>query len=139
MDIIAALTPKNMTVREVADVDGSAHKAYTYVFNRCEYTHIGTWPPERGMSGFHVPIANAEIVHTNVDITHQLRRFAGPRHIITKNTVRYAMGTWSWRPVFSIVGFKLRVVMKPVLTIPDTFPAVRMTDVLGHVSVFCAK
>lgn len=136
MDIIAALTPKNMTVREVAQVQGSTDKAYTYVFNRHEYTHVGTWPPERGISGFHVPIASAEIIRTNVDITRRLKRFAGPRHIITKDTVRYAMGTWSWVPKFSLVGFGLRLAMRPVLSVPDTLPTVRVTDVLGHVSVF---
>jgi hypothetical protein len=139
MDIIAALTPKNMTVREVADVYKSKKKAYTYVFNRKEYTHVGAWPPPRGMSGFHVPIASAEVVDTNVDITHKIRRFAGPRHIITRDIVRYAMGTWSWRPVISFHGFCIRLSFRPVLTVPKAVPTIRITNVLGQVSLFCAK
>lgn len=141
MDIIAALTPKNMTVREVARVQGTDDVvATTYVFNSKEYTHIGTWPPKLGMAGFHVPIATAEIIETNQDITRQLRRFAGPRHIVTPETVRHALGRWSWRFRIIIITGRVRLVTYPVFVVPETVPAVRITDVLGHVSVvFCAK
>ena len=140
MDIIVALSAKNMTVREVADIEGSHLKAITYVFNAREYTHIGTWPMDHGQSGFHVPIATAEIMDTNQDITDQLRRFAGPRHVITEDTVRYAMGTWTLKPRLKFKGFAARIVFLPVLKVPDTVPPVRVTTVLGQVSfVFCAK
>ena len=139
MDIIVAMAPKNMTVREIAGIEGSHLKAITYVFNAREYTHVGTWPMDHGQSGFHVPIATAEIMDTNQDITEQLRRFAGPRHVITRDTIRYAMGTWKLKPRLSIKGFTVRVVFIPVLEVPNTVPAVRVTNVLGQVSVFCAK
>jgi len=140
MDIIAALTPKNMTIREIAMVEGSTDKAITYVFNSKEYTHVGQWPMNHGTSGFHVPIETAEVMETNQDITKRLRRFAGPRHIVTRDTVRYAMSTWSWRPRITLKGFKLRVTFVPVLVLPTHLPSVRITTVLGHVSsFFCAR
>lgn len=140
MDIITALTPKNMTVREVADVSGSADKAITYVFNSKEYTHVGQWPMSHGTSGFHVPIDTAEIIETNQDITRRLKRFAGPRHIVTCDTVRQAMSVWSWRPRLTIKGFSIRLTFVPVLIVPDDVPPVRITTVLGHVSsFFCAR
>ena len=140
MDIILAMVPKNMTVREVADVEGSHLKAITYIFNAREYTHVGTWPMDHGASGFHVPIATAEVMDTNQDITTSLRRFAGPRRIITEDTVRYAMGTWKLKPRVTFRGWSVHIVFVPVLVVPDQVPAVRVTTVLGHVSsVFCAK
>jgi hypothetical protein len=140
MDIITALTPKNMTVREIADVEGTTDKAFTYVFNRKEYTHVGTWPMDHGMSGFHVPIETAEVIGTNQDITTRLRRFAGPRHIITGDVVRYAMGTWAWRPRMTLKGFRLRFSLVPVFVAPGHVAPIRITTVLGHVSsFFCAK
>ena len=140
MDILLALVPKNMTVREVADIEGSTLKAITYIFNSREYTHVGPWPMNNGASGFHVPIATAEIMDTNQDITTSLRRFAGPRHIVTEDTVRYAMGTWKLKPRVSLRGCSLRIVFVPVFVVPDHVPPVRVTTVLGHVSsVFCAK
>lgn len=45
MDIVTALAPKNMTVREVADIEGSNLKAITYVFNAPE--SIRTLEPGR--------------------------------------------------------------------------------------------
>jgi hypothetical protein len=134
MDIIAALAPKNMTVREVADIEGSHLKAITYVFNAREYTHVGTWPMNHGAPGFHVPIATAEIMDTNQDITDQLRRFAGPRNVINKDTVRYALGTWKLKPRVTFRGWSVRIVFVPVLVVPDQIPAVRVTSVLGHIS-----
>lgn len=140
MDIIAALTPKNMTVREIADVTDTSDKAFTYVFNSREYTHVGKWPMNHGTSGFHVPIETAEVIETNQDITKRLKRFAGPRNIIRRDTVRYAMGTWSWRPRITFTGFKIRMTFAPVLIVPTYVPPVRITNVLGHVSsFFCAK
>jgi hypothetical protein len=140
MDIILAMAPKNMTVREVADIEGSHLKAITYIFNSREYTHIGTWPMDHGKSGFHVPIATAEVMDTNQDITSSLRRFAGPRHVITEDTVRYAMGTWKLKPRLTLRGCAARVSLVPVFVVPTHVPAVRVTTVLGHVSsVFCAK
>ena len=140
MDIIAALTPKNMTVREIADVTDTSDKAFTYVFNSREYTHVGQWPMNHGTSGFHVPIETAEVIETNQDITKRLKRFAGPRNIIRRDTVRYAMGTWSWRPRITLKGFKIRMTFVPVLIVPTYVPPVRITNVLGHVSsFFCAK
>ena len=134
------MAPKNMMVREVADVEGSHLKAITYIFNAREYTHIGTWPMDHGKSGFHVPIATAEIIETNQDITDQLRRFAGPRHIITEDIVRYAMGTWKLKPRVTLRGCRVRIVFVPVFVVPDHVPPVRVTTVLGHVSsVFCAR
>jgi len=140
MDIILAMAPKNMTVREVADIEGSHLKAITYIFNAREYTHVGAWPMDHGKSGFHVPIATAEVMDTNQDITTSLRRFAGPRRIITEDTVRYAMGTWKLKPRVTFRGWSVHIVFVPVFVVPAHVPAVRITDVLGHVSsVFCAK
>jgi hypothetical protein len=138
MDIIVALTPKNMTVRETARVGDTI--ATTYVFNNTEYTHVGEWPPVLSTPGFHVPIATAEIIETNQDITASLRRFAGPRRIVTLDTVRYALGQWSWRVRAIFRGGRIRLETYPVLILPDTVPAVRVTNVLGQVSVVrCAR
>ena len=138
MDIIVALTPKNMTVRETAQVGNTI--ATTYVFNSKEYTHVGEWPPKVSAPGFHVPIATAEVIETNQDITASLRRFAGPRRIVTADTVRYAVGRWSWRVRVMIRYGRVRVETYPVLILPDKIPAVRVTNVLGQVSVVrCAK
>ena len=138
MDIIVALSPKNMTVRETARVGDTF--ATTYVFNNTEYTHVGEWPPVLSTPGFHVPIATAEIIDTNQDITSSLRRFAGPRRIVTADTVRYALGRWSWGVRVIFRGCRASFETSPVLILQDTVPAVRVTNVLGQVSVVrCAK
>jgi hypothetical protein len=138
MDIIVALSPKNMTVRETARVGDTV--ATTYVFNNTEYTHVGKWPPVLSASGFHVPIATAEIIDTNQDITSSLRRFAGPRRIVTADTVRYALGRWSWGVRVIFRDCRASFETYPILILPDTVPAVRVTNVLGQVSVVrCAK
>lgn len=133
MDIIIALSPKNMTVRETAQVGDAI--ATTYVFNQNEYTHVGEWPPPPGRPGFHVPIATAEVIGTNQDITSSLRRFAGPRRVVTGETVRYALGRWSWRVRVVLCKGKLRIETYPVLILLDRVPPVRITNVLGQVSI----
>jgi hypothetical protein len=138
MDLIVALSPKNMTVRETAQVGDTI--ATTYVFNGNEYTHIGEWPPPSSLPGFHVPIAAAEVIETSQDITASLRRFAGPRRIVTPDTIRYALGKWSLRVRATFRGGRARFETYPILILPDTVPSVRVTNVLGQVSVvFCAK
>jgi hypothetical protein len=133
MDIIVALIPKNMTVRETARVGNTI--ATTYIFNNKEYTHVGEWPPKATTPGFHVPIATAEVIETNRDITTSLRRFAGPRRIVTPDTVRYAVGRWSWRVRFMVRCGRMSIETYPILILPDTVPAVRVTNVLGQVSI----
>jgi hypothetical protein len=138
MDIIVALTPKNMTVRETARAGDTF--ATTYVFNGREYTHVGQWPPPPTLPGFHVPIASAEVIETNQDITESLVRFAGPRRIVTPETVRHALGQWSWGVRATLRAGRVGLETYPILNLPEKVPTVRVTNVLGQVSVvFCAK
>jgi hypothetical protein len=133
MDILLALRPKNMTVQEVT-CSSTGQKLTTYVFNGTEFTHIGSWPPVH-VPGFHVPIASAKIHGTNEDVTDKVRRFAGPRHIVTPETLRHALGTWSW--TFDLnYGGRLSIKSRPVLIVPSRLPTVVVTDVLGQVSIF---
>ena len=136
MDILLALRPKNMTVQEVAR-SSTGQQLTTYIFNGIEYTHIGSWPPVH-VPGFHVPIASAKVHGTNEDVTDRVGRFAGPGHVVTHETLRHALGTWSWTLV---VKFKrgLSIQTKPYLVLPDQIPTVVVTDILGQVSIFCAK
>ena len=137
MDIIVALRPKNMSVREVAWTVDRRVRVTTYVFNGREYTHVGNWPPLLENGGFHVPIRKAWITVSGKDITQRLRRFAGPRHVVTQDTVRYAFGTWSWHVR---IAKYLKLETYPVFRIPDAFPDICVTDVLGHTSeIRCAK
>jgi hypothetical protein len=136
MDILLALRPKNMTVQEEARTS-TGQKLTTYIFGGVEYTHIGSWPPVH-VPGFHVPIASAKVHGTNEDVTDRVRRFAGPRHIVTPETLRHALGTWSW--TFSLkFGHGLSVQTQPMLVLPARVPTVVVTDVLGQVSIFCAR
>jgi len=135
MDIIVALRPKNMTVRETAS-SSTGQQITTYIFNAQEYSHIGTWPPIREPGGFHVPIASAEVVETSEDITQAVRRFAGPRHVVTDEIVRYAIGTWIYYPSIEWSYGRIRIVWKPHIEVPDKIPHIRVTNVLGHVSFF---
>lgn len=137
MDILVALRPTNMSIREVASCNRNV-PVTTYVFNNHEYTHVGTWPPVH-VAGFHVPIATAEVIATQRDITRTLKRFAGPRHTVTPQVLQHALGTWTWRPHIRVRGGGISLVFEPFLVIPDDVPSIRVTDVLGHVSVFCAK
>lgn len=136
MDILLALRPKNMTVQEVAR-SSTGQELTTYIFNGTEYTHIGSWPPVH-VPGFHVPIASAKIHGTNEDVTDKVRRFAGPRHMVNEETLRYALGTWSWTFVVKI-GRGIFVKTQPMLVVPFRVPTIVVTDVLGQVSIFCAR
>lgn len=136
MDILLALRPKNMTVQEEARTS-TGQKLTTYIFGGVEYTHIGSWPPVH-VPGFHVPIASAKVHGTNEDVTDRVRRFAGPRHIVTPETLRHALGTWSWTFVLKF-GRGLSVQTQPMLVLPARVPTVVVTDVLGQVSIFCAR
>ena len=139
MDILVALRPKNMEVRERA-LCSNGQDVTTYVFNGREYTHVGPWPPPmKAPAGFHVPIASAYTVDTGQDITYRIRRFAGPKHCVTQDTVRYALGTWSWRCRWSWSSSGVRCITVPYLKVPTLVSPVCITDVLGHVSVFCAR
>lgn len=136
MNIVLALRPKNMTVRE-RSLSSTGEKLTTYVFGGVEYTHVGSWPPVH-VPGFHVPIASAKVLGTNEDVTDRVRRFAGPRHVVTDDTLRYVFGTWSWTVDFK-VGRGLSFRIQPYLRVPKVVPTVVVTDVLGQVSIFCAK
>lgn len=138
MDILVALRPQNMSIRERA-VSSTGQDIITYIFNGREYTHVGTWPPKHTAAGFNVPIASAYVVDTGQDVTNQVRRFAGPKHQLTDEKVRCALGTWSWRPQCTWSSTKFSMFMKPFLHIPESCSPVCVTNVLGHVSVFCAK
>lgn len=133
MDIVLALRPKNMTIRERSR-SSTGELLTTYVFGGVEYTHIGSWPPVH-VPGFHVPIASAKVLGTNEDVTDRVRRFAGPRHVVTDNTLRYAFGTWSWTVDFR-AGSKFSFRIRPYLRVPTVAPTVVVTDVLGQVSIF---
>jgi hypothetical protein len=137
MDILLSLRPKNMTVVETAWITNSNIQVTTYIFNGKEYTHVGSWPPRHASGSFHVPIHYAFIIDTGEDITHQLKRFAGPQNIVTQQTMSYAFGTWSWR-VYMPKFFRLETY--PIFRFPDTFPPVCVIDILGHASVIrCAR
>jgi hypothetical protein len=139
MEILVALRPKNMEVRERA-LSSIGEDVTTYVFNGREYTHVGSWPPSMKTSAeFHVPIASAYTVDTGHDITRRVRRFAGPKHRVTQETIRYALGSWSWRCQWTWSSSGIRCTTIPYLTIPSEVSPVCITDVLGHVSVFCAR
>lgn len=133
MDIVLALRPKNMTIREVAR-SSTGEQLTTYVFNSTEYTHVGSWPPVH-VPGFHVPIASAKVLETDEDITAQVRRFAGPRHVVDIQTLRYALGRWSWTFGLSMTS-RLSLKTTPYLRVPDIAPKIVVTDVLGQVSIF---
>lgn len=133
MDIVLALRPKNMTIREISR-SSTGENMTTYVFGGIEYTHIGSWPPVH-VPGFHVPIASAKVLGTNEDVTDRVRRFAGPRHVVNGDTLRYAFGTWSWTFDFKI-GSGLSIQIQPYLRVPKKAPTVVVTDVLGQVSIF---
>jgi hypothetical protein len=137
MNVVLACRPKNMTIREVA-TSTTGEKITTYIFNSLEYTHVGSWPPLH-VPGFHVPIATVKIVDTNEDITAQVKRFAGPGHIVTNDILRYAMGTWSWIFVFRTKSLGISVSTKPKLVVPDRCPAIAVTNILGQTSIFWAK
>lgn len=133
MDIVLALRPKNMTIRELAR-SNTGEKLTTYIFNSTEYTHVGSWPPVH-VPGFHVPIASAKVLETDEDITAQVRRFAGPRHVVDIKTLRYALGTWSWTLGTSLTS-RLSLKTVPYLMVPDAVPKIVVTDVLGQISIF---
>lgn len=126
-----------MTIREVV-TSSTGEQVTTYIFNNMEYTHVGSWPPIH-VPGFHVPIATVKIIDTNEDITDQVRRFAGPRHIVTNDILRYAMGTWSWTYMFRIKGFGISFSTEPRLIVPDKCPEIVVTNILGQASIFWAK
>lgn len=138
MDILVALQPKNMTIKEVASAS-TGELLTTYVFNRAEYTHVGSWPPIH-TPGFHVPIASVRVADTGVDITRKVKRFAGPGHTVTRETLRYAMGTWYLIPTIQIKNFGVSIRTRAYMKVPDITPTVVITDVLGQTSMsFCAK
>lgn len=110
----------------------------TYVFSGHEYTHVGAWPPVFLPGEFHVPIRIAEDEQAN-DVTRYVRRFAGPRHVVTDEILRWAFGTWSHRPRICLTHRSLRFTVQSVLTPCDTPPRVRVVNVLGHESSFGAK
>lgn len=126
-----------MSVREVA-FSSTGERVTTYTFNNIEYTHVGSWPPVH-VPGFHVPIASVKIVDTNKDITAQVKRFAGPRHVVTDDIIRYAMGRWSWTLELRAKRLGVSLSTRAYLVIPENVPAVVVTDVLGQASTFWAK
>ena len=134
MNVLIALRPKNMSIRERA-MSSTGQPVTTYVFNGKEYTHIGVWPPCTVSIGFHVPIVSAYGVETGRNVTKHVKRFAGPRHCVSDESVRYALGTWSWRIQWRIWGCST----VPFLTVPEHVEPVCVIDALGHASVFCAK
>lgn len=132
-----SLRPKNMTVMETAWVAHSNTRVTTYIFNGKEYTHVGSWPPQHSVGTFHVPIHYAFVIDSGKDITRQMKRFAGPQNTVSRTTVSYAFGTWSWR-VYMPKLFRLETY--PIFHIPETFPPVCVIDILGHASVIrCAR
>jgi len=126
-----------MTIREVAS-SSTGERVTTYIFNNIEYTHIGSWPPAH-IPGFHVPIASVKIMNTNKDITAQVKRFAGPRHVVTNDIIRYAMGRWTWTLVCRARNLGLSLSTQSHLVVPENVPTVVVTDVLGQASIFWAK
>lgn len=110
----------------------------TYKFSGHEYTHVGSWPPIFLPGEFHIPLYKVFDDEGN-DVTRRVSRFAGPRHVVTDETLRWAFGRWSWKPRVCLTHRSLRCTFRSVLTPCDTPPPVRVINVLGQESSFGAK
>jgi len=116
----------------------SGEQVIKYLFNGKRYMHIGTWPPQY-IPGFHVPIASAYVVDTGEDITRRVRQFAGPKHSITYEKIRYALSEWSWKVRWACGFGHFSCSLVPFLKIRKHTPTIVITDILGQVSTFSAK
>lgn len=123
-----------MTIQEVG-TSSLGERVTTYIFNNIEYSHVGQWPPVH-VPGFHVPIATVTIIDTNEDVTAQVKRFAGPRHVVTRDIIRYALGTWSWTIACRVSSSGISFYTKPYLRVQSHVPTVRVINVLGQESIF---
>jgi hypothetical protein len=113
-------------------------KATIYTFGPHTYIHVGAWPPYFQPGVYSVPILHAK-TEDGRDITHILRQFAGPRHVINEEVISCTLGKWKleldWS--FTWTGFRISTIWRLVPFEKNTL--IHVTNILGQSFTFGAR
>lgn len=110
----------------------------TYKFGPHTYSHVGAWPPVFQPGIFSVPFKKV-LTDDGRDVTNVIKRYAGPRHVITDEVIACAFGTR--KPVFKIlfVGGGIRFTNEWRLIPHPSPPCIHVTTILDQSITFGAK
>lgn len=105
--------------------------ATTYRFGPHIYIHLGTWPPVFEPGIYSVPFRCA-VTDKDQDVTRLIKRFAGPRHILTPEVIACAFGQWI--PIITVNWSWCRLTIKTCWRLIPCLdpPVVHVTNILGQ-------
>lgn len=110
----------------------------TYKFGPHVYSHVGTWPPVFQPGIFSVPFKKV-VTDDGRDVTAKIKKYAGPRHVITDEVIACAFGYKL--PVFKVlfVGGGIRFTHGWRLIPHPSPPCIHVITILDQSVTFGAK
>lgn len=112
--------------------------ATTYRFGPHTYTHIGPWPPVFEPGIFSVPF-RCVVTDKGQDVTRLMKRFAGPRHIVTPEVIAGAFGHWTPTLTVEWTWSRLTIKTRWRLVPCQDPPVVHVKNILGQSFTFGAR